>query len=177
MKVPSSSSAKRPVGPTEVLLSPDGTEVFIGKGRAEQIYALAEFPTPWPGRAFTLTKADGEVYSVFLSLDLNAEPHRCDCAGHTFTGRCRHLDSLLALMDDGQLPDPREAMHTHLDRPRLPVGNFCCDDDAAHDNTASGSQFDPEAERAEWLEDQIGPGYRLTDDQREYFRESGDVPF
>lgn len=131
MITPSTSNAKRQPKPTEVLLSPTGTEVYIGKGRTQQIYDLAEFPCGLPGRAFQLVKIDGPEagvrYNVFVSLDTNAEPHRCDCLGFEHAGVCRHIDSLLALERDGQLVDPK-AMTAYYLNPTP----------AAHDNDACG---------------------------------------
>lgn len=123
----STSNAKRQPKQTEVLLSPDGTQVYIGKGRTEQIYDLAEFHCGFPGRAFQLVKTEGPEagtrYNVFISLDTNAEPHRCDCLGFEHAGVCRHIDALLALERDGQLTDPK-AMTSYYLQPQCEVDPF-----------------------------------------------------
>jgi hypothetical protein len=76
--------------------------------RGSKAYTVTEFSTTWDGRAFTLTKADGdESYNVFVGRDWSA--YQCDCAGFCY-GRdkpCRHVLAMVAVLANGWLPDPR----------------------------------------------------------------------
>jgi hypothetical protein len=76
-----------------------GTLETVKDGKAEW-YWLAELDTPL-GRGFRLTKwSDGAGYDVLLALDGR---HTCDCAGHSYRGRCKHVDGLAALVMAGRL--------------------------------------------------------------------------
>jgi hypothetical protein len=74
--------------------------------RATVKYAVAEFPTPWPGRAFHLAKVtagtdpESESYSVFCSHHGPAGDS-CDCRGFTFKATCKHRDAARALLANG----------------------------------------------------------------------------
>jgi hypothetical protein len=100
--VPTSTQAKRPPR-TEVEY--DVPVLAIRKGHSEDLYDVAEFPTGWDGRAFQLVKdSDRSVYDVFVSR--NGQDDRCDCTGHLQHGRCKHVDSLQALIEAGLLVHP-----------------------------------------------------------------------
>lgn len=100
MLTPSTSNAKRRPGDTEVLLSLAKTEVFIGKGRAQECYDLAEFDCDLDGRAFQLVKqSTGESYEVFVG----STERICCCRGFERFGHCKHCDTLAALIADGQI--------------------------------------------------------------------------
>jgi hypothetical protein len=74
--------------------------------RSRVVYAVAEFPTTWSGRAFRLVKHDGgtdpesESYHVVVSPD--PRQHRCDCKGWTFgRGRpCKHVLACVSLIEN-----------------------------------------------------------------------------
>lgn len=103
--VPTTTAAKQP---HETLVEYDAPVLMIRKGRACDLYTVNEFPTGWDGRAFQLVKdADGRVYDVFVSR--NGQDDRCDCTGNLQHGRCKHLDSLRALIASDRLTDPRHA--------------------------------------------------------------------
>ncbi|WP_439627610.1 SWIM zinc finger family protein [Gemmata sp.] len=96
-----------PVGPGTGLL-------IIEKPRVMATYAVREFQTPWPGRAFRFdcrggqTDAEGAAdgYDVFV-------PHRgtewrCDCKGFSYgKGRpCKHVEAVRAILANGWMDSP-----------------------------------------------------------------------
>ena len=96
----------------ETAIEYDNGTLLIRKAKRECLYAVAEFPCGFDGRAFSLTRdTDGEVYNVFLAR--NGQDSTCDCAGFTYTsneptgGRCKHLDAIRHLVEADRLSDPR----------------------------------------------------------------------
>ena len=77
----------------------------IKQKRGYTSYVVCEFPTDWPGRAFHFAKLTAgrdkteERYDCFLAA--NGRDRRCDCKGFGFTGRCKHLAALDALVANG----------------------------------------------------------------------------
>lgn len=78
------------------------------KGRRVYVtYRVTEFPTGWDGRGFFLEKTsaggdkDESSYSCFIGR--NGQDRRCDCRGFEATGGCKHLLSLLALIENDWL--------------------------------------------------------------------------
>ena len=66
------------------------------------------------GRSFHLSKqSDGEIYSVFVSDEQDRKTalasSRCNCKGHTYTGRCKHISSLLYLLRSEAIADPKDS--------------------------------------------------------------------
>ena len=92
----------------EVLAKELAGVLRIDTNRATAKYAVAEFPTPWPGRAFHLAKVTdgtdpaGESYAVFCSHHGPAGDS-CDCKGFTYKGTCKHRDACRALLANGWL--------------------------------------------------------------------------
>lgn len=102
---------------------PGCRRLTLGAGKKAAAYTVGEF-TPdagFPGRAFQLLKADGEVYSVLVGRT----GCLCDCAGTTYlsaakanqrafevgektypTLGCKHLDCLSRLLREGWLDLP-----------------------------------------------------------------------
>jgi hypothetical protein len=76
--------------------------------RASVAYAVAEFPTDWPGRGVRLRKLTAgtdpaaESYSVFCSSRTPAAD-RCDCRGFAYAGHCKHVDAVRALVANAWL--------------------------------------------------------------------------
>jgi hypothetical protein len=64
-------------------------------------YDIVEVPVhnDFRGRAWQLSKDDGEVYSVLLC----DQGHTCECRGHYRHQRCKHVEALLALVDNGRI--------------------------------------------------------------------------
>lgn len=52
-------------------------------------------------------EATANGYTVEIS-GLDPAQDSCTCSGHNYTGRCKHADSLRALIGSGELPDPRD---------------------------------------------------------------------
>jgi hypothetical protein len=65
--------------------------------RGSTRYTVAEFPTPWHGRAFRMSK-DTDSYDVFVGL--NGQDHQCSCAAHAYgRGRaCKHVLACRAII-------------------------------------------------------------------------------
>ena len=67
-------------------------------------YVVCEFPTDWAGRAFHMVKLDAgsdkteERYNCFVAGSGSAR--QCDCKGFHFSGHCKHLAALEALIEN-----------------------------------------------------------------------------
>lgn len=86
----------------KTLIEFDCPVLVIRKGRIEELYDVAEFPTGWQGRAFTLIKNNGvESCNVFVAQ--NGQDHLCDCRSFEAHGRCKHHDAIQHLLTTGQL--------------------------------------------------------------------------
>lgn len=72
-----------------------------GTWLSARFYAVHELPTDWPGRGFTLAKAD-ESHEVFVD-DRGAAWDTCTCRGSERHGRCVHRDALRFLTEGGHL--------------------------------------------------------------------------
>jgi hypothetical protein len=72
----------------------------ITVGKQTQDYLLARVAADF-GRAFRLQKvgAEGDPYLV----NLDGQQHTCTCPRHSFTGHCKHTESLADLIQAGQL--------------------------------------------------------------------------
>jgi hypothetical protein len=86
--------------------------VVLSKNRNQTCrYIVSETATAWAGRAFHLKKAEGEcgsddeaeAYDCFIGV--NPQDRKCECRGFLRHGHCKHLDSLLALLNHGKLSD------------------------------------------------------------------------
>jgi len=72
--------------------------------RSDAEYLVTEFPTGWVGRGFHLEKiaggtdAESEAYDCFVAK--HGTQHTCDCRGFTHTGACKHIKSLVALIEN-----------------------------------------------------------------------------
>jgi hypothetical protein len=77
-----------------------------GNGLRLKMYHVEEIETHLGGRAFRLTPstidklANGEAEYVVL---VNAHDSSCTCAGHQFTGGCKHVSALLHFAAEGGL--------------------------------------------------------------------------
>jgi hypothetical protein len=72
----------------------------ISKARKDETYRVAEFVPDMDGRAFTLTKSDGDHYSCLV---VNSQDGLCECRGFEKEGHCKHLDTLRAMLAAGEL--------------------------------------------------------------------------
>jgi hypothetical protein len=82
--------------------------LVIDTDRARVRYAIAEFPTDFPGRGFLFAKmTDGtdeesESYSVFCGKHSPAADS-CTCRGWSYKQTCKHRDAARALLANGWL--------------------------------------------------------------------------
>jgi hypothetical protein len=80
--------------------------LWLVSDRNTTAYRLEAIPSQLGGQAFQLEKAhqggteEPETYHVLL----NGVFSSCDCAGHGFRNKCKHLDGLSALVAAGRLP-------------------------------------------------------------------------
>jgi len=112
MSNPSEGEGRAPRRPPPLLLQwvgppPSPERPFgllrLALGREVNVYFLEPFASDF-GRAFSLTKLERKdeeppVYHVLL----DGRRSSCDCLGHQRHGHCKHLDSLLLLLDQDQL--------------------------------------------------------------------------
>lgn len=86
---------------------PPAGVLTIKNRRVYASYVVREFPTDWAGRAFHLAKLDEgsdkgeERYSCFVGR--NGQDKRCECKGFAYTGGCKHLAALAALIEAGRI--------------------------------------------------------------------------
>jgi hypothetical protein len=101
-----------------------GGKLEIHCSRAVTTYTVREFKTNWLGRAFRVTKGNGEAYNVFAANDRRYST--CDCAGFAY-GRgkpCRHLEAVYALLSNRWLDElmsevPADPPYTDAEREQM----------------------------------------------------------
>ncbi len=104
---PKSGFRWKPSGPGIGLL-------FIETTRLSACYQIAEFQTPWDGRAFHFTCLGGQTdresipegYDVFLSH--SGREFHCGCKGFAY-GRgkpCKHIESVRAIFENDWMDLP-----------------------------------------------------------------------
>lgn len=82
-----------------------GMLTITGK-RCHCRYRVEESPADMPGRSFTLVKVDAGSdkseghYSCFVGTH---GQRLCDCRGFAATGSCKHISSILSLIEAKQL--------------------------------------------------------------------------
>jgi hypothetical protein len=86
---------------------PTAGTLVIDVDRSRSVYVLSEFPTGWDGRGFHFEKVtagtdkDEDSYDVFVSR--NGQDHLCGCRGFCRHGHCKHVSSVLALLENDWL--------------------------------------------------------------------------
>ena len=91
----------------------------VHTGRSTTIYKASEFQTEWDGRAFNLVKltpgTDKEetVYNVFCHR--GQQDNRCECKGFEFTGHCKHIAAVNALLENEMLWSRSELINREQD--------------------------------------------------------------
>lgn len=105
--------------------------------RTRDLYEVEEIPTGIDGRAFLLHRDSAAIakdgpdaddrYGVFVHR--NGQDHLCECIGFARHGRCKHVDALRRLIEDGHLehpmagnpfrtfPSPEQVLHDMLVAP------------------------------------------------------------
>ena len=79
---------------------------MIRVGRAVTFYGLAPIVDCAWGRGFSLRKEDGVEYCINTGDPARGISPSCDCVGFErwgWKGPCKHLESILALVQAGQL--------------------------------------------------------------------------
>lgn len=93
---------RKPVRRAAMILRPEPQgpgAVEIALDRLERAYLLTPFASDF-GRAFQLEKiGTTTVYNVLL----DGHDSSCDCPGFTYTGHCKHLDTIRELVAAGRL--------------------------------------------------------------------------
>jgi hypothetical protein len=82
-----------------------------GDWRRRDLYQIEEIPAGIDGRAFLLHRAPAAIardgphadsrYGVFVHR--NGQDQLCECKGFARYGRCKHVDALRRLIEDGHL--------------------------------------------------------------------------
>jgi hypothetical protein len=92
---------------------PDATgrgELVIHTARASTAYAVAEFGTPWEGRAFLLTRREPDAGGAAVSYNVfchrGRQDNLCDCRGFARHGNCKHVSACFALIENQWLDLP-----------------------------------------------------------------------
>lgn len=78
---------------------PEGKDpgiLIIGVNGDESVYKFQVAGAPMGGFHFLLEKEDGTRYDILIGD--NPQDHLCDCPGHTYHGRCKHVEALIALL-------------------------------------------------------------------------------
>src|SRR5688572_19173921 len=75
--------------------------VRIGVGKEVTDYLLESLPTDF-GVGFRLTKNDGEAYEINLDME-EGKSHLCSCKGWSRWSSCKHVSSLVSLINTGTL--------------------------------------------------------------------------
>ncbi len=80
----------------------DGVGVFsINDGKEEDFYAFGEIPCAIGGRGFAVHRLGlGDLYHVRIGTPADCS---CECLGFLRHGHCRHVQGLLALLEQGRL--------------------------------------------------------------------------
>src|SRR5262249_9805945 len=89
-------------------LSNGRTVLWLHQGEESRAYALVTLKSDF-GDAFRLTKADdgdGHAEEYDVLLDMEHKFHTCECRGFLRWQHCKHVDSLLALVQSGRLAAP-----------------------------------------------------------------------
>src|SRR5262249_47543555 len=96
----------KPARSTRVAVPPSDVNPFsivvITQGHKQDNYCVQPIPSDF-GHAYEVEKIFTDkpaTYHVCLNDDGR---HVCDCPGHTYRNRCRHVEGLLALRKAGQL--------------------------------------------------------------------------
>jgi hypothetical protein len=82
--------------------------LWLTTGKLTIGYQLERIDSELGGTAFRLAKAhqggndEPEVYHVLL----HGWQTSCDCAGHSYTGHCKHVEGLEALIKAGKIEAP-----------------------------------------------------------------------
>jgi hypothetical protein len=95
---------------SHVLEDREGTLVLtitLAKGRQEHAvaYSLSEIPANW-GRGFELAKSlpdAAEAEESVYHLNVDGQHSTCDCRGYESHRHCKHLDTLLELVEEGRI--------------------------------------------------------------------------
>jgi hypothetical protein len=107
--MPTSTQRQKPER-SHVLEDREGTLVLtitLAEGRRERTvaYFLSEIPADW-GRGFELAKSVPEASEAEESVyhvNVDGQHSTCDCRGFERWRSCKHLDTLLELVEEGRL--------------------------------------------------------------------------
>jgi hypothetical protein len=68
----------------------------------------ADFGIGFHVEKFDAEKVEGEDTEYDVHLDPQRGYHSCTCKGNTYCGHCKHVESLLALIQSGKIDVPQQ---------------------------------------------------------------------
>ncbi len=73
------------------------------------LYRLAaDFGLAFRFEKFSTQVEDGEPSEYDVNIDLARGYHSCTCKGNTYSGHCKHVESILALIQSGKIAVPQQ---------------------------------------------------------------------
>jgi hypothetical protein len=94
----------------------------IGTGENAQHFGYyvqsipADFGLGFRFEKFDVEKVEGEPSVYDVNIDLERGYHSCTCKGNTYCGHCKHVESVLALIQSGKIAVPA-AKRQHVPEP------------------------------------------------------------
>lgn len=79
------------------------------------------------GTAYRLGKATIDGCSDDYDVLLHGRETSCTCPGHTYRSKCKHVDSLLALISAGKLPAMKQPEPKAEAKPQPQPSADCCE--------------------------------------------------
>jgi hypothetical protein len=68
----------------------------------------ADFGLAFHVEKFAIDKVEGEPSESDVNLDSQRGYHTCTCKGNTYSGHCKHVESILALIKSGKIAVPQQ---------------------------------------------------------------------
>ena len=108
------------------------TILWLSQDGVLRAYVLTPLPSEIGGAAYRLGKADnGDGHAEEYDVLLHGRETSCTCPGHTYRGKCKHVEALEALTAAGKLAAAKpEAKPQPAPKPEAtqPWCEYCNDD-------------------------------------------------